>query len=80
MEQNVAARSGVAGWALVYLAGPTAVTLRLDRVAAGRPVTATWVDPATGLAWSTEQAGAGDRIFQPPPGAADTGGGPVDVR
>lgn len=65
MEQNVAARSPDAGWALVYLAGPREVTIRLDGVSGGREVSASWIVPATGERRSLGPVGSGDRVFRP---------------
>ncbi len=45
---NMAARSPTGEWALVYLSSSTTVSVRLERVAAGAPIAASWIDPTTG--------------------------------
>jgi len=46
---NVAARSAAGDWVLVYLSSNTTVSIRMDRIAAGNKVEASWVDPTTGV-------------------------------
>jgi hypothetical protein len=43
---NLAARHGDGHWAMVYLADPASVSVRLDKLAS--PVDALWIDPRTG--------------------------------
>jgi len=45
---NVAARCPKGEWALVYLSRSTTVSVRLDRVSAEAPITASWLAPTTG--------------------------------
>ncbi len=45
---SLAARHRDGRWALVYLADASTFSVRLDRLAAGNPVEATWIDPRTG--------------------------------
>ena len=69
---NVAARSADGDWALAYLTGDGAVSLKLDRLAGGVSVTGWWVDPLTGIRTRLGTFPAkGTRTFTPPKGCED---------
>lgn len=44
---NAAGRSMAADWALVYLSGPCAVSVRMDRIKASERVRVCWIDPTS---------------------------------
>lgn len=48
LDLCTAARSTKGDWLLVYLAANAPVSLHLNKLAAGREATATWIDPTTG--------------------------------
>jgi hypothetical protein len=47
-ELNMAARAAGGDWIVAYLSGPSAVSLRLDAIPAGRQARAHWIDPRSG--------------------------------
>jgi len=69
---NVAARSAAGDWTLAYLASNNAARIRMDSVAAGDVVEASWIDPTTGARTSVGRfRNAGVRSFAPPAGWED---------
>jgi hypothetical protein len=69
---NVAARVDSGEWALVYLASPQAVSIRMDRLQTRGPMQASWINPADGTP-STIKKPLNKKIalFKPPAGWED---------
>jgi hypothetical protein len=69
---NAAMRSDGGDRLAVYLSSPAAISLRMDRITAGKTAKATWIDPRTGArADAGEFPAAGTRKFTPPSGWVD---------
>jgi len=45
---NVAARSSLGDWVLIYLSSETNVSVRMDKITAGNNIQASWIDPISG--------------------------------
>ena len=48
IELNAAAHSSAEDWALVYLSGKCAASIRMDRIKTSETVAASWIDPRSG--------------------------------
>lgn len=69
---NAAGRSATGDWALLYLSSSTTVVIRPDRMDAGGPVVACWIDPTTGARTEIGTvSGTGVATFSTPAGWAD---------
>ncbi|RPJ51401.1 MAG: DUF4038 domain-containing protein [Chloroflexi bacterium] len=69
---NATACSINGDWLLAYLSGPGQVSIRLDRLTAGRQAQATWINPASDeRVMAGEFAAEGDRSFTSPDGWED---------
>jgi hypothetical protein len=72
IKGNVAARSSVGDWILVYLTNPDVVTIDLRHVTVSEKATALWIDPLTG---NETEIGSfpttGNHTFYPPEGCED---------